>query len=122
MSLDPVTAIADLLNKIVAGFTDAQSAKNTIAQMQQSGELQLALAQIGVNAEEAKSTNWFVAGARPFLLWVCSLSMFYDVIIFPIAVAHYPQIRAVDTTILMPILATLIGLRSWEKGKGVDTQ
>jgi len=37
--------------------------------------IKLQLAQIAVNAEEAKSPNWFVAGWRPGVGWVCVIAL-----------------------------------------------
>ena len=34
-------------------------------------EQSLKQGQIQINANEAKSTNWFVAGARPSIIWIC---------------------------------------------------
>ena len=33
------------------------------------------LAQIATNTKEAESTNWFVAGWRPFVGWVCGVAL-----------------------------------------------
>jgi len=117
-----ITAVGNIIDRFVPDKAAAQAAKDALAQSAESGELQVQLAQIGVNQQEAKSNNWFIAGARPFILWVCALSMAYDIVIYPVAIAYFPTIHPVDTTLLMPILASLIGLRSWEKGKGVDAK
>lgn len=128
MSLDvtPISAVADLLNTMVSRIfkdpTQAAAASAEIDKLKESGDIQIALAQIGVNNTEAASTNWFVAGARPFILWVCGLSLCYDVVVYPIAVAFIPAIKPVDITLLLPILMSLIGLRSVEKYHGVDTK
>ena len=56
------------------------AAQLELLKMQESGDLQrlametdLSKLQVQVNLEEAKSTNWFVAGWRPFVGWVCGL-------------------------------------------------
>ena len=95
------------------------------AQAQQAGDL----AQIAANAEEAKSTNWFVAGARPFVIWVCAAALGYASIIEPIArfvavicFGYSGQFPEIDTTLTLQMLGGLLGLsglRSHEKVKGV---
>jgi len=89
--------------------------------------IQLELAQIEVNREEAKSTNWFVAGWRPAVGWIGAAALAYAAIGEPLArfiaqvlfdyAGVFPQI---DTTITMQVLFGLLGLgafRSIEKVK-----
>ena len=91
--------------------------------------IKVALAQIDVNKEEAKSASLFVAGWRPATGWVCALALFYVSIIEPILrfvctqagyTGAYPTI---DTSITMQVLMGMLGLagmRSFEKSKGVS--
>ena len=89
--------------------------------------IQLELAQIEVNREEAKSTNWFVAGWRRAVGWTGAAALAYAAIGEPLArfiaqvlfdyAGVFPQI---DTTITMQVLFGLLGLgafRSIEKVK-----
>ena len=46
--------------------------------------IKLDLAQLDVNKEEAKSTNWFVAGWRPGIGWVCGFALAYVAVLEPI--------------------------------------
>jgi hypothetical protein len=92
--------------------------------------IKLDMAQIGVNTEEAKSTNWFVAGGRPFIMWTCGVAFAYATIVEPLArfVAtvfyHYGgAYPVIDTNLTMQVLIGLLGLgayRSLEKVKGVE--
>jgi hypothetical protein len=103
--------------------------------MQQNGELaQLAAAtdiaklQIQTNIEEAKSTNWFIAGWRPFVGWVCAFALGYVAVIEPIIrfvakvfVGYSGEFPVIDTDLTMQVLMGLLGLgamRSVEKVKG----
>jgi hypothetical protein len=118
INIDP-TAIINLVTSSV----DRIWPDKTKAQQEQlQQEFQLLQGQLEINKAEANSGSLFIAGARPFLLWVCSFSLVYDVIIYPISAGYFTQLKPVDTTILLPILMSLIGLRSWEKGKNIDTQ
>jgi hypothetical protein len=88
------------------------------------------MAQIGVNTEEAKSSNWFVAGWRPGAGWVGVAGLAYAAVIEPTArfVAQvgfgydgpFPE---VNSEITLQVLFGLLGLgalRSFEKSKGVS--
>ncbi len=140
MSLDPLTAGIDfattLINKFIQDPGAKDAAKLELLKMQESGELarmandtQFALAQIGTNTEEAKSTNLFVSGGRPFIIWICGIALGYATIIEPCmrfvanVYFHYSgAFPVIDTMLTFQLLLALLGLggmRSWEKGKGV---
>ncbi|CAB4172756.1 Holin of 3TMs, for gene-transfer release, partial [uncultured Caudovirales phage] len=91
----PLGAVLDIgskiLDKVFPDPAQAEAAKLKLLEMQQNGELaQLAAAtdiaklQIQTNLEEAKSTNWFVAGWRPFVGWVCAVALGYVAVLEPI--------------------------------------
>lgn len=91
--------------------------------------IQLQLAQIAVNTEEAKSTNWFVAGGRPFVMWICATALAYVSIIEPIGrfiatvgFNYNHPFPVIDTNITMQVLMGMLGLgtlRTYEKKSGV---
>ena len=92
------------------------------------------LMQAAANIESAKSTNWFVAGARPSLLWICAIALFYNWIIKDFIVIGsvtlsdraaeivplLPSIDGAEVTGLVTALLGLGALRTWEKTKGVS--
>jgi hypothetical protein len=135
----PLGAILDIGSKLVDKFfpdpQQAEQAKLKLLEMQQNGELaQLAAAtdlaklQIQTNLEEAKSTNWFVAGWRPFVGWICGAGLAYVAIFEPIArfVAkvffnYAGDFPVINTDLTMQVLMGVLGLgamRSVEKVKG----
>lgn len=76
------------------------------------------------NIEAAKHPSTFVAGGRPFLIWVCGFGWILKFILpfgawlgamfgFP------PPVGDIDTTALLGLTAALLGYRSFEKVKGV---
>ena len=71
MSLDPITAALDIGGKLIERIwpnpEDRAAAQLKLLELQQSGEL----AQIAVNAEEARSPSLWVSGWRPGMGWVC---------------------------------------------------
>src|SRR5262245_16992679 len=81
-----------ILDKISPGPEHKQAAQIDLLKLQQARklaelnqDLQIALAQATTNTEEAKSTNLFVSGWRPFVGWVCGLGLAYQFLFRPIA-------------------------------------
>ena len=133
MALDPVTALLDLggkvFDRIFPDPAQAAAAKLEMYKMQQSGELVQITGQLEINKVEAASSSAFVAGARPFILWVCGFAFAYAAILEPIArfvatvVYQYSgAFPVIDTMLTLQVLGGLLGLgtlRSWDKKNGV---
>jgi len=128
MALDPITAALDVGGKIIDKLwpdpVEREKAQIALFQLQQSGEL----AQIGVNAEEAKSGSVFVSGWRPSIGWVCSAACAWNWIGLPMAKAglliagHSFDLKPADLSEMMPVMLGMLGLgamRSFDKVKGV---
>ena len=134
MSLDPLTAGIDLIDTFVKRFvTDKDLAAKLAIQARSEefqGNIALLTGQMRINEEEAKSTNWFVAGGRPFIMWVCGVALLYAVIIEPIArfttkvlFGYTGEFPVIDSTLTMQVLMGLLGLgtmRTMEKLKGAE--
>ena len=134
MALDPISAALDLGNTLITRiFPDpaqADAAKLELLKLQQSGDLAQMTAQTDINKEEAKSTNWFVAGARPFILWICGFAMLYCTLLEPIlrfvAVVIYGYsgpFPIIDSNFTMQVMFGILGLgayRSYEKVKNAE--
>ena len=109
---------------IVDQFVESPDEKNAAEIKRRMLELQPLLAQIQVNEEQAKHKSIFVAGARPACMWACTLCMSSIV-----AGGVYGWLTGTDLTPLYalygstvaPIHLGLLGLRSYEKTKGVAT-
>lgn len=120
MALDPVTTALEIGGKLIdRWFPDpnvAADKKLDLVKLQQSGDLALMTAQTDINKEEAKSDNWFVAGWRPFIGWVCGLACAWNWIGISVAnfifsvVGTSLVIKAADTSEMMPILMGMLGL------------
>ena len=91
--------------------------------------------QLKINAAEAASTNWFVAGWRPFVGWVCGATFAYHFVLFPViktcaymwgsqhAITELGLLPSFDLSTMMPVLLGMLGLggmRSYEKKNGVQ--
>src|SRR5688572_14941514 len=110
--LAPLLAIADkVFDRVIPDKAAADKAKLEMAAALQSQEFSLALEQIKVNQEEAKSASVWTSGWRPACGWCGALALFYAAILEPLArfvslvffdyKGPFPQL---DTTITMQIL------------------
>ena len=113
------------------------AAQMELLKMQQSGDLaqlaadtDLAKLQIQTNIEEAKSTNWWVAGWRPAIGWVCGAGLAYAALVEPFArfaakvwFGYTGEFPVINSELTMQILMGMLGLgamRSVEKVKGAE--
>ena len=86
--------------------------------------------QVDINKEEAKSTSVFVAGARPFIMWVCGFAFAYASILEPILrfstkvwFDYAGDFPVIDTNLTMQVLFGILGLgvmRSYDKKAGTS--
>lgn len=126
-AFDPVTAALDIGGKLIDRLwpdpAQRDAAKLELLKMQQAGEL----AQIAVNAEEAKSSSVFVAGWRPAIGWVCGSACAWNWLGLPMVKAglaisgHSVPLAPADLTEMLPILMGMLGLgglRTLEKLNG----
>lgn len=105
----------------------AADKKLELAKLEQTGELarlasdtSLAQAQIAVNLEEAKSTNWFVSGWRPAVGWLGAFSLGYAAILEPlirftatVIFGYQGTFPILDSNITMQILFGILGLGAY---------
>lgn len=137
MALDPVTAGIDLVSNVGGAlikrfFPDpAQqaAAEQKLAELEKSGELAKIAGQLEINKQEAASTNWFVAGWRPYVGWVCGTGLLYVALVEPVIrfiaqvlFGYRGMFPLIDTSLTMQVLLGMLGLgylRSSDKAKGV---
>ena len=114
-----------IFNRVIPDKAAAEKAAQEFATVAQSQEFQVQLAQIAVNAEEAKSTNWFVAGWRPFVGWTCGSALAYVALLEPlirfvavVGFGYAGKFPVIDTSITLQVLLGMLGLggmRTFEK-------
>ena len=131
------SAAQSLIERFCPDPEKKAAAQLELLKMQQTGELaqlasetDLAKLQIQVNVEEAKSTNWFVAGWRPGIGWVCGAGLAYAALVEPFArfiakvwFGYTGEFPVISTDLTLQILMGLLGLgamRSVEKIKNAE--
>ena len=133
MANDPITAGLDLAGKFMDKFVKDKDLDRKLTsdeyRMEFTGELQVMLAQIMVNLEEAKSGSLFKGGWRPAVGWSCAIAFMYNYILYPflkflavLVMDTVPDFPEVDLAGMMPVLLGMLGLgamRSFEKKNGV---
>lgn len=138
-----VPVIGKIIDKIFPDTEAADLAKLELMKLEQSGDIEKILAQLEINKEQAKHHSMFVAGARPFIMWMCGIilgvgavgKVFIPVCIALMPVFGYTDVAAlkeasamiadVDISIYVTLLSGLLGLgamRSFDKVKGVATK
>lgn len=130
--MDPFTAGFNALSLIIDKlFPDPEKAAQAKLLLL-SQEMAPLMAQLDINKEEAKSPSMFVAGGRPFILWVCGLSLAWNYLLVPIvmygayATGHaIPKPPTLLDDHLWELITGMLGLgvmRSMDKRAGVDTK
>jgi hypothetical protein len=132
-AVDPVQAAGDVVSsaeKIISLFKldpnvkaqlQAQLTQENVDMDKASLAAQVAQmqAQADIDKQEAGSTNWFVAGWRPFVGWTLGLALTYDLLlqpfaIFLLAVFHWEvgktPLPTLDSTAVTGMLIPLLGL------------
>ena len=125
-----------IINRLFPDPAAAAAAQLELLKMQQNGDLaqlaadtDLAKLQIQTNSAEAAG-NWFTAGWRPCIGWVCGAGLAYAALIEPFArfiakvwFGYTGEFPVIDTNLTMQILMGMLGLgamRSIEKIKGAE--
>ncbi len=113
-----------IIKKIWPNKTEQAAALLKLKELEMSGDL----AQMGVNAQEAKHESVFVAGWRPFTGWACGLGLAYAGLVEPFFTywlfvfgVDMSEVPGPDMALLIPVLMGMLGLgymRTDEKNKG----
>lgn len=127
-ALNPLQPIIDtvgkIIDKVVPDRAAADAAKAQLLSQESTQEFQLLYGQLQANIEEAKSTNWWVAGWRPGAGWCCVAALFEQFVLSPTATAFGFHIPILDTGPLVTMLLSLLGIgamRTYEKKTGSES-
>jgi hypothetical protein len=117
-----IEPVGDILNK----FVSDKDLKTKLSHELEKEIISLNKAQLEVNKVEAKHSNIFVAGWRPFIGWCCGLSLAYHFILEPI-IQYILIVNGIqydtpefDFSQLSTIVMAMLGmstLRTYEKTK-----
>lgn len=125
-----------IVNKVIPDKAAAAAATAQLQSMAATGQLQeemlqlqaVTSAQSDINKVEAASPNWFIAGGRPAVMWICAAALALNLVLGPLfvwaasLVGHPTPFPTLDPNMLMALLFPLLGLgaaRTFEKTKGV---
>jgi hypothetical protein len=121
-----IPVIGKVLDRVLPDKVANDAAKASLLQLQIQGELEEVLGQIKVDETEAASSSTFVAGWRPFIGWICGVSLATDFIVRPLVIwicnffHHAADFPTLDMTELMPLVLGMLGLagaHAWENVK-----
>lgn len=140
MALDPISNIAGavkgIIDKFVPDANEKLKMQLELATKEIVQEHERLLAQINVNAEEAKNPSIFVAGWRPAIGWICAIALALNywpravVATFFWCVQAYssgtiPPFPDLGTTALLGLVGSMlgvVGIRSLDKWLGTDAK
>lgn len=122
--------VVSLLDKFIPDKDKKNAIAFELATMVERHAQELAKGQLEVNKAQAQHSSMFVAGARPYIMWVCGFALTYAYVLYPILkfltvifMDLPPELPAIEMGELMPLLTGMLGfgaMRSWEKSKGVE--
>ena len=117
--IDP---IATIVGKFIPDKDKAAAIAHDLATLAEKQHHQAMIAQLEVNKAEAAHKSLFVAGWRPFIGWVCGVSIGFNFLAVPLLMAVGLTIAPLDLATMMPVLMGMLGLggmRTFEKVKKV---
>jgi hypothetical protein len=135
-TFDLLSLGAKIIDKIIPDPAQKAQAQLALFQAQQNGtfkemddQLQRDIAQIQVNLADANSKNWFQAGWRPFIGWICGFALAYEFLFRVIfgylakSLWQWDAMPPLNMGDLMTVLGGILGLgalRTVEKKAGVE--
>lgn len=115
-----ITGVAGAIDRFVETDEEKKAAELLLIKMQQDPDRW----QTEINKIEAGHRSLFVAGPRPFIMWVCGAGLSLNFIVFPITewIVKLMEINVlmpnIETGPLMTLVLSLLGLgslRTYEK-------
>ena len=116
-----IEAIGEAGDKIFTSDDERNQFQLELTKVKQNPMLMQAM----INVNQANHRSVFVAGARPFLMWVCGLGFLFAFVINPVLQWLMPEVGAPVLPLEVMLELTLgmlglAGLRTIEKIKGVS--
>jgi len=115
----PIEAIGNIIDSVFT--SDEERAQGEL--LKQKLAMKPALMQAEINKVQAGHRSTFVAGARPFLMWVCGMGFLFAFVINPILQWIAPELGSPELPLdamleLTLAMLGLAGLRTVEKLNG----
>lgn len=116
-----IESIGEAGDKIFTSDDERNQFELELKKVKQSPMLMQAM----INVNQAQHRSVFVAGARPFLMWVCGLGFLFAFVVNPLLQWLMPEVGAPTLPLEVMLELTLgmlglAGLRTIEKIKGVS--
>ena len=121
-----LSTVGTVIDRVVPDKNKRAEAKEELERALNDQDFQIALEQIKVNAEEAKSESLFKSGWRPSVGWICSIAFALHFVILPLfnwfimLCGQQPILVPFQMDTLLTVLLGLLGmgtLRTVEKMK-----
>ncbi len=118
---EPINAVGNVLDNLFTSDDEKLSHEEVKLRLLQKPNL----AQAEINKVQAQHRSTFVAGARPFLMWVCGFGFLFAFVINPILQWLAPEFGSPELPLdamleLTLAMLGLAGLRTIEKVKGIS--
>ena len=118
----PIEAIGNIIDNVFT--SDEERAQGEL--LKQKLAMQPAMMQAEIMKVQANHRSTFVAGARPFLMWVCGLGFLFAFVVNPILQWIAPELGSPELPLdamleLTLAMLGLAGLRTVEKLNGKAT-
>lgn len=119
-----IGAVSDLLKDVADKIWPDPAVRDQYLLKAQELDTQLANGQAAIDQAEAANSSMFVAGGRPFIMWVCGIAFAYHLIIQPLLTyfmavfGHSFPLPSFDSAMLNSVMMGMLGLgayRSVEK-------
>jgi len=114
-----IPIIGNILERVIPDTNARKAAKEELERASQAGELNLLLGQLEINKVESAHKSLFVAGARPFIMWVCGFGLAYNVLVHPILDIWF-DMPPVDPAVLYPTLMGMLGMGAMRMNEKVN--
>lgn len=118
---EPITAVGNIIDQVFT--SDDERAQADI--IKQKLAMKPALIQAEISKVQAQHRSTFVAGARPFLMWVCGLGFLFAFVVNPLLQWIAPELGSPELPLeammeLTLAMLGLAGLRTVEKLQGAS--
>ena len=119
--VEPIVAVGNIIDQIFT--SDDERAQADL--IKQKMAMQPALLQAEISKVQAGHRSTFVAGARPFLMWVCGLGFLFAFFINPMLQWLAPGLGSPELPLeaMMELTLAMLGLatlRTVEKVRGIS--